>query len=196
LLTAGEGDDQTVPCSLANVLAPAPALRHRRRGAQQPHGAFFDTLARFRPSGIMELTATPDTVRAHAFQRVAQRFRRRVEGEEMIKLPVVLETEPNWQQCLADAIARRGELHATGGYRPAQRAPLSAAHHPDPGGRSGGRAWIRWTWIGCAQELTENHRIPAEEIVVATGEERGLEKIEADFARGIADEACAVRYSS
>jgi hypothetical protein len=29
----------------------------------------------------------------------------------MIKLPVVLETEPNWQQCLADAIGRREALY-------------------------------------------------------------------------------------
>jgi type III restriction enzyme len=31
--------------------------------------------------------------------------------EEMIKLPVVHETEPNRQQCLADAIGRRDALH-------------------------------------------------------------------------------------
>jgi type III restriction enzyme len=44
------------------------------------------------------------------------------------------------------------------------------------------------------QELTDNHRIPPEEVIVATGEERGLEKIDADFPRGIADEACPVKF--
>ena len=111
----------------------------------------------------------------------------------MIKLPIVLETEPNWQQCLADAIARRGELHA-----------LAEAE-----GRRGA-AYLRPIVLIQAEkrrqgvdtldvdrvrkELLENHRIPAEEIVVATGEERGLERIEAEFPRGIADKACAVRY--
>ncbi len=43
-------------------------------------------------------------------------------------------------------------------------------------------------------ELITNHRVPAEEIVVATGEERGLEKIDADYALGIADPACPVKF--
>ena len=192
LLTAGEGDDQTVPCSLANVLR----LRRPFVIVDEAHNSrtelSFDTLARFRPSGIMELTATPDTVRtpSNVLHSVSAA---ELKGEEMIKLPIVLETEPNWQQCLADAIARRGELHA-----------LAEAE-----GRRGA-AYLRPIILIQAEkrrqgvdtldvdrvrkELLDNHRVPAEEIVVATGEERGLEKIEADFARGIADDACAVRY--
>ena len=192
LLTTGEGDEQTIPCSLANVLR----LRRPFVIVDEAHNSrtelSFDTLARFRPSGIMELTATPDTVRtpSNVLHSVSAA---ELKGEEMIKLPIVLETEPNWQQCLADAIARRGELHA-----------LAEAE-----GRKGA-AYLRPIILIQAEkrrqgvdtldvdrvrkELLENHRVPAEEIVVATGEERGLEKIEADFARGIADEACAVRY--
>lgn len=192
LLTAGEGIDQTIPCSLANVLR----LRRPFVIVDEAHNSrtelSFDTLARFRPSGIMELTATPDTVRtpSNVLHSVSAA---ELKGEEMIKLPIVLETEPNWQQCLADAIARRGELHA-----------LAEAE-----GRRGA-AYLRPIILIQAEkrrqgvdtldvdrvrkELLDNHRVPAEEIVVATGEERGLEKIEADFARGIADDACAVRY--
>ena len=192
LLTAGAGIDQTIPCSLANVLR----LRRPFVIVDEAHNSrtelSFDTLARFRPSGIMELTATPDTVRtpSNVLHSVSAA---ELKGEEMIKLPIVLETEPNWQQCLADAIARRGELHA-----------LAEAE-----GRRGA-AYLRPIILIQAEkrrqgvdtldvdrvrkELLDNHRVPAEEIVVATGEERGLEKIEADFARGIADEACAVRY--
>jgi type III restriction enzyme len=192
LLTAGEGSDQTIPCSLANVLR----LRRPFVIVDEAHNSrtelSFDTLARFRPSGIMELTATPDTVRtpSNVLHSVSAA---ELKGEEMIKLPIVLETEPNWQQCLADAIARRGELHA-----------LAEAE-----GRKGA-AYLRPIILIQAEkrrqgvdtldvdrvrkELLENHRVPAEEIVVATGEERGLEKIESEFARGIADEACPVRY--
>ncbi|MBK7767412.1 MAG: DEAD/DEAH box helicase family protein [Sulfuritalea sp.] len=192
LLTASDGNDQTIPCSLANVLR----LRRPFVIVDEAHNSrtelSFDTLARFRPSGIMELTATPDTVRtpSNVLHSVSAA---ELKGEEMIKLPIVLETEPNWQQCLADAIARRGELHA-----------LAEAE-----GRRGA-AYLRPIVLIQAEkrrqgvdtldvdrvrkELLENHRIPAEEIVVATGEERGLERIEAEFPRGIADEACAVRY--
>ena len=41
-------------------------------------------------------------------------------------------------------------------------------------------------------ELISNHGIPASEIIVATGDERGLEQIDADYPGGIADPACPV----
>ena len=44
------------------------------------------------------------------------------------------------------------------------------------------------------QELIANHNIPPEEVVVATGEERGLEAIDAQYKKGIADEACPVKF--
>ena len=37
------------------------------------------------------------------------------------------------------------------------------------------------------KELITNHGIPASEIVVATGEEKGLEQIDADYKLGIVD---------
>ena len=192
LLTAGEGENQTIPCSLANVLR----LRRPFIIVDEAHNSrtelSFDTLARFRPSGIMELTATPDTVRtpSNVLHSVSAA---ELKGEEMIKLPIVLETEPNWQQCLADAIARRGELHALAdterrrGANYLRPVVLIQAEKRRQGVEILDVDRVR-------RELLENHRVPAEEIVVATGEERGLEKVEADFTRGIADEACPVRY--
>ncbi len=43
-------------------------------------------------------------------------------------------------------------------------------------------------------ELITNHGIPASEIVVATGEEKGLEQIDADYQLGIADPDCPVKF--
>jgi type III restriction enzyme len=192
LLTTGEGADQTIPYSLANVLR----LRRPFIIVDEAHYSrtelSFDTLARFRPSGIMELTATPDTVRtpSNVLHSVSAA---ELKGEEMIKLPIVLETEPNWQQCLADAIARRGELHALADTERRRGANylrpiiLIQAEKRRQGVETLDVDRVR-------RELLENHHVPAEEIVVATGEERGLEKVEANFARGIADEACPVRY--
>ena len=70
----------------------------------------FGMLARFRPSGVMELTATPDLERTpgNVLHSVSAA---ELKAEERIKLPVVLETESNWQQCLVDAIGRRDALH-------------------------------------------------------------------------------------
>jgi type III restriction enzyme len=185
-------DGETTPYSLANVLR----LRRPFVIVDEAHNSrtelAFDTLAKFRPSGVMELTATPDTERtpSNVLHSVSAA---ELKAEEMIKLPVVLETEPNWQQCLADAIARRNELQQLadadrrkgGGYlRP---IVLIQAEARRQGVETLDTERVR-------RELIDNHRIPADEAVVATGEERGLEKIDADFPRGIADENCPVKF--
>lgn len=185
-------DGDTVPCSLANVLR----LRRPFVVVDEAHNnrtpLSFDTLAKFNPSGIMELTATPDTTvtPSNVLHSVSAA---ELKGEEMIKLPIVLETEPNWQQCLADAIARRDELQAL-----ADQGRRKGAGYLRPVVLIQGeprRAGIETLDVDkVRQELISNHNIPPEEIVVATGEEKGLEEIDAKYAKGIADEACPVKY--
>ncbi len=192
LLTEGEGAERTTPCSLANVLR----LRRPFVVVDEAHNSrtelAFDMLARFRPSGVMELTATPDLERtpSNVLHSVSAA---ELKAEEMIKLPVVLETEPNWQQCLADAIGRREALHKLADEE-----------------RRGGAAYLRpliliqseprragietLDFERVRNELITNHGIPASEIVVATGEEKGLERIDADYRLGIADPACPVKF--
>ncbi|MBI2313470.1 MAG: DEAD/DEAH box helicase family protein [Betaproteobacteria bacterium] len=185
-------DAETTPYSLANVLR----LRRPFLVVDEAHNnrtpLSFKTFAEFRPSGIMELTATPDTKEtpSNVLHSVSAA---ELKAEEMIKLPIVLETEPNWQQCLADAIARRGELqtladaerrNGNGYLRP---VVLIQAEKRRQGVETLDVERVR-------KELGENHRIPVEEIVVATGEEKGLEKLNADYPRGIADEKCPVRF--
>jgi len=185
-------DGEIIPYSLANVLR----LRRPFVIVDEAHNSrtelAFDTLARFRPSGIMELTATPDTERtpSNVLHSVSAA---ELKAEEMIKLPIVLETEPNWQQCLADAIARRDELH---NLADEERRRGSNYLRPvvliqsEP--RRQGIETLDFDRV--RQELIDNHRVPPDEIIVATGEEKGLERIDKDYRRGIADEACPVKY--
>lgn len=185
-------DGDTIPYSLANVLR----LRRPFVVVDEAHNnrtpLSFDTLAKFNPSGIMELTATPDTTvtPSNVLHSVSAA---ELKGEEMIKLPIVLETEPNWQQCLADALARRDELQAL-----ADQGRRKGAGYLRPVVLIQGeprRAGIETLDVDkVRQELIDNHNIPPEEIVVATGEEKGLEEIDAKYAKGIADEACPVKY--
>lgn len=182
----------TAPCSLANVLR----LRRPFVVVDEAHNSrtdlSFETLARFRPSGILELTATPDTERtpSNVLHSVSAA---ELKGEEMIKLPIQLETEPDWQKCLAYALDRREHLQA-------------AAEQE----RRGGAPYLRPLVLIQAQprrqdldtlhvervrdELIQNHGVTAEEIAVATGEDRGLEEIDARYKAGIADEQCPVKY--
>lgn len=192
LLKDGQGAEQTTPFSLANVLR----LRRPFVVVDEAHNSrtelAFDMLARFRPSGVMELTATPDLERtpSNVLHSVSAA---ELKAEEMIKLPVVLETEPNWQQCLADAIGRRDALHKLADE---ERRTGAAYLRPivliqaEP--RRAGVETLDFERV--RDELITNHRIPAGEIIVATGEEKGLEKIEADYKLGIADPACPVKF--
>ena len=185
-------DGNTVPYSLANVLR----LRRPFVVVDEAHNSrtelAFDTLARFRPSGIMELTATPDMERtpSNVLHSVSAA---QLKAEQMIKLPVVLESEPNWQQCLADALGRREGLQMLADDERREGAPYLrpiVLIQSEP--RRAGLDTLDFDRV--RQELMTNHGIPAEEIVVATGEEKGLEKIDADYKMGISDPACPVKF--
>lgn len=185
-------DGEVVPYSLVNVLR----LRRPFVIIDEAHNSrtelAFDTLAKFDPSGILELTATPDTARTpsnvlHSVSAAELKL------EEMIKLPILLETEQNWQQCIADAIVRREELQ-----RIAEEEQRTGANYLRPivliqaQPRDQHRPTLHVDAV--RQELIDNHRIPAAEIVLATSEEKGLEKIDAEFPKGIADPNCPVKY--
>jgi type III restriction enzyme len=152
----------------------------------------FETLAKFKPSGIMELTATPDTQRtpSNILYSVSAA---ELKAEEMIKLPIVLQTVPDWRQCLADAIARRDALQSaadrewTPGAKKLRPIVLIQAEPKSSRHETLHTAVIR-------NELVSNNRIPEEQIVVATGEEKGLDKIASSYPLGLADPACPVKY--
>ena len=192
LLSEGQGAERITPYSLANVLR----LRRPFVVVDEAHNnrteLAFDMLARFRPSGIMELTATPDLERtpSNVLHSVSAA---ELKAEEMIKLPVVLETEPNWQQCLADAIGRRDALHKLADdERRAGAAYLRPLVLIQSEPRRAGVDTLDFERV--RNELISNHGIPASEIIVATGEEKGLEQIDADFKLGIADPSCPVKF--
>ena len=122
----------------------------------------FDTLARFRPSAIVEFTATPDTIKSpsnilHSVSAAE------LKAEYMIKLPIRLETHSDWQSLLADAIAQRAglekdaeiETRKTGDYiRPImliQAQPQRQGHET-------------LTVEIIEKSLIEDHRIPADKI--------------------------------
>jgi len=192
LLSDGEGSERTTPYSLANVLR----LRRPFVIVDEAHNSrtelAFDMLARFSPSGVIELTATPDLTRtpSNVLHSVSAA---ELKAEEMIKLPVVLQTEPNWQQCLADALARRDALHALAAEEHRAGAPYLrpiVLIQAEP--RRAGVETLDVERVRAA--LITHHGIPTSEIVVATGEEKGLEQIDAEYPLGIADPACPVKF--
>jgi type III restriction enzyme len=146
----------------------------------------FDTLARFNPSCIIEFTATPDTEDSpsNVLHSVSAA---ELKADQMVKLPIRLETRPNWKDLVSDAIALRrhleeatiSEKRATGEYiRPIllfQAQPKS--HSRDS-----------LTVEVIEQSLFDDFSIPADQVRRATGTDKGLEGID------LSDPSCGVRY--
>ncbi|MCP5545171.1 MAG: DEAD/DEAH box helicase family protein [Akkermansiaceae bacterium] len=193
LLKENGGERPAVtPYSLANVLR----LRRPFVIVDEAHNSrtplSFDTLARFRPSGILELTATPDTTTtpSNVLHSVSAS---ELKAEHMIKLPIQLETVPDWQKCLASAIDRREQLHEA-----ARQEHNSGAEYLRPLvliQAQPRRKGVETLDVDAVKaELVSNHNIPEKEIVIATGEERGLDQVEKDYEGGIASPKCPVRF--
>jgi len=187
-----EQEEGVIPYSLANVLR----LRRPFVIVDEAHNSrtelSFETLLRFNPSGIMELTATPDMDKTPS-NVLHSVYAAELKGEEMIKLPIRLEAEPNWQQCLADSIARREELQT---IADSERRQGAAYLRPIVLIQAQARSKVKETLDvdRVRQELMQNHRIPEEEIVIATGDSKGLEAIDAEYDGGILSEQCPVKY--
>jgi type III restriction enzyme len=145
----------------------------------------FATLARFNPACIVEFTATPDSQKnpSNVLYSVSAA---ELKAEDMIKMPILLETRPHWRELLADAIARLNELEAlakverqvTGEFI---RPVMLLQAQP----RRGGDALSVDVVEKC---LVEDFNIPAGHIARATGSDRGLEGVD------ILAEDCPIRF--
>lgn len=181
-----------IPNSLANVLR----LRRPFLVVDEAHNnrteLSFRTFAEFRPSGIMELTATPDTERtpSNVLHSVSAG---ELKAEHMIKLPIRLETEGDWQKCLAYAIDCREQLQAAADAERRKGEPYLrplVLIQSQPRRKDVDTLDVE----AVKRELIENHGVPETELALATGEHYDLERIEAEYDRGIADAACPVKY--
>lgn len=180
------GPENTVPYSFANVLR----LRRPFVVVDEAHNArtdlSFETLARFRPSGILELTATPDMklTPSNILHSVSAA---ELKAEAMIKLPILLETEPDWQKVLAYAIDKRNQLQTL-----ADREHIAGAPYMRPlvliQAQPHRQKLETLHAEALRDELTKNHNIPAEEIAIATGEQRDLEDID------LFSKDCRIKY--
>jgi type III restriction enzyme len=152
----------------------------------------FDTLARFSPSLILELTATPQTTHDPAREKHASNILYSVsaaelKAEEMIKMPIKLTTDANWQKTIGAAFdcrealeeAAKAEQAETGEYiRPIILFQAQSASATDA---------TRITYDKVEQHL-KGRGIAEAEIAVHTGPRKDLDD------HIIADPECRIRY--
>ncbi len=176
-----EGDG-TFPHSLANVLR----LRRPVIIMDEAHNArtplSFDTLARFKPSCVIEFTATPESTHRPESDLFASNVLHHVsaaelKAEEMVKLPIKLRTRNDWKEVVGDAVAMRSSLEKiaeeeqqeTGEYI---RPIVLLQAQP----RSQDRQTLTVEVV--KQALIDDHRVPDDHIAIATGQTREIDDVD------------------
>lgn len=188
-----DGTDRPI-ASLANLLRLHRPMVIVDEAHNSRSDLSFRTLARFSPSLILELTATPQTKHDPAHGKHASNILYSVsaaelKAEEMIKMPIRLTTDGDWIKTVGAALdsrrmleeAAKAEEAETGEYiRPIILFQAQSASKNDP---------HRLTWETIETHLVEDQRIPKEQIAVHTGPRKDLDAIQ-----DIRDPKCPVRY--
>jgi type III restriction enzyme len=165
-----------------HTLAEVIARRHPVVIVDEAHNArtplSFETLARLAPGFVLELTATP------ARQPWPQNVLVRVDAgalkaEHLLKLPLVLATDPDPERCLHAALACREALAATARALGDPLRPLLLI-----------QAEARRHSVALTPALVREHLLArgtaADAIAIATGDERGLDGVD------LGDPACPI----
>jgi type III restriction enzyme len=190
--TLERDEEGVIAHSLANVLrlrCPVVIMDEAHR-ARTPLS--FDTLARFRPSCVIEFTATPETEHDPRHGRFASNVLYHVsaaelKADQMLKLPIKLQTRSQWKETIGGAVqAQRGlerlaqeETRETGEYlRPI--VLLQAQPH------SKERETLTVEVV--KRSLLEDFRVPEDQIAVATGQTREIDDVD------LLAPTCGVRF--
>src|ERR1019366_3566324 len=134
-------------------------------------GLSFDALRRVSPSCIVELTATPDTSSQTGSNVLYRASATELKAESMIKLPIVLRENPSsWQETVSEALLTRNRLAGYAAQESDSLRPILLIQAENKDKPSNIDA--------VKQHLLEVEKVSPERIAVATGDQRGLDKID------------------
>ena len=138
----------------------------------------YDTFARLNPAALIEMTATPLRQGAHRSNVLYHVSAEELKAEQMIKLPIVLQTHPNWQEAVRDALLTRKRLAAEALNEADYLRPILLLQAEDKAGEV-------TVDVLKSHLLTQEHIAP-ERIAIATGKQRELDGV------NLFDPACPV----
>ena len=146
----------------------------------------FDVLARFNPSCIVEFTATPDT-KENPSNVLYRASAAELKSDNMIKIPIRLETRTDWRELLADAVKTRDSLE-----KYAEQEQQQTGEYLRPimllQAQRKSQTQDTLTHEVIKESLIRDFHIPAEQIATETGNVRDLEDVD------LADSDCSIRY--
>jgi type III restriction enzyme len=167
-----------IALSFANVLHRQRPLMILDEAHNFMTGLSGGTKARLNPAAIIELTATPKP-RSNV---IAVATAMELKAEDMIKMPVHLSQHGSWHQAVAHAVQNRAWLAKIAANDPAGIRPI-ALYQAMPASE-GNEATVEVL----KAHLIEQERIPEAAIVVATGDQRGLDGV------NLFDPACKIEH--
>ena len=173
----GAADLGRVKHSLANLLALVRPLVVVDEAHNAKTDTTFDTLKRLAPSAILELTATPVPRKTNVLYSVSAR---ELQAEDMVKLPVMLAEHKAWPDAVRDAVLRRHHLEAECQHEARYIRPIVLFQAQDKAGAV--------TPEVLRQHLITEKLAAEHEIVIATGDQRGLDGLD------LFDPGCPVRH--
>lgn len=146
---------------------------HNARGALS-----YETFARLRPAALIEMTATPVRKGEHRSNVLYHVSAEALKTEQMIKLPIVLQAHPNWQEAVRDALLTRKRLAAEALNEADYLRPILLLQAEDKAGEV--------TVEKLRAHLIEQEHVAEARIAVATGNQRELDGV------NLFDPACPV----
>lgn len=138
----------------------------------------YDTFARLNPAVLIEMTATPVRQGLHRSNVLYHVSAEELKAEQMIKLPIVLQTHPNWQEAVRDALLTRKRLAAEALNEADYLRPILLLQAEDKAGEV--------TVDVLKSYLLQQEQVAAERIAIATGNQRELDGV------NLFDPACPV----
>lgn len=138
----------------------------------------YGTFARLRPAALIEMTATPLREGKHRSNVLYHVSAEELKAEQMIKLPIVLQAHPNWQEAVRDAVLTRKKLAAEALNETDYLRPILLLQAEDKAGEV--------TVDKLRTHLIEQEKVDAARIAVATGTQRELDGV------NLFDPACPV----
>ena len=187
-----EPEDGLVRLSLANVMKMRGPVVIMDEAHNARTNISFESLARFGPLAVLELTATPQKTHDPVREKYASNVLHAVSAlqlkqEGMIKLPVELESRGDWLEVLAQTVRRRDELEER-----ARKFRAESGRYIRPvallQAQPRNRTQETHTVDVLKTALVERLKVPAEHVRIATGEHDDL------GAADLRGENCPVRY--
>ena len=174
-----EKDESGIIKSLANVIRLNNPLIVIDEGHKTKTELSITFLKDLSPSFVIEYTATP---RAES-NILVEIHSSELKDEEMVKLPLVLESHTQWQAAILQGVLRRGELEKTSNKEKEPIRPIALLQAEQE------KEDENKITVGKIKEfLIKDRKIPEEEIAIKTSKTNDLEGID------LFSKSCKVRY--